>query len=283
MKKVFLAAGVILLGIGVFIAALNQPRTVNMAPEITPVPASTKTSLWLPILVYHHIGQAPKNADSVTKSFFIETEWFEKHLQYLQENNFQTVHFSDVAAYFEKGTPLPLENGKHPVMINFDDAFKSVFDAALPLLEKYHVTATVFVPANLVGHRAYLTWEQLQELNREDIEIESHSLWHPYLTRSKKAHEEIFESKKILEEKLGVPVQAFAYPFGDYDDRIIKLVQEAGYSLARTFSTGNGISRENLFKIPVVRVYANVGLERWKSQLYPPPPMLVPRTPLSPY
>lgn len=283
MKKIFLAAGVILLSVGVFILAFDQPLAVNTVPQITTVLPSSESALWLPILVYHHIGPPPKNADSVTKSFFIETEWFEKHLRYLQENNFQTVHFADVAAYFEKGTPLPLKNGKRPVMINFDDAYKSIFSDAYPLLKKYHMTATVFVPANLVGHRAYLTWEQLQELNREDIEIESHSLWHPYLTRSKKAHEEIFESKKILEEKFGVPVQTFAYPFGDYDDRIIKLVQEAGYSLARTFSTGNGISRENRFKIPVVRVYANVGLERWKNQLYPPPPTPAPRTLPSPY
>ncbi|GEM_PF-5451268 len=276
MKKILLATVVVFLSVGVLVMALG-----NSEPAPQTKLLQIAEPLWIPILVYHHIGPAPKNATSATKSFFIEAPWFEKHLQYLQENNFQTISFADVAAYFENGTPLPLNKGKRPVIINFDDAYKSVFAAAFPLLTKYHMTATIFVPANLVGHRAYLTWDQLRELQIENIEIGAHSLWHPYLTRSKKAREEIFESKKLLEEKFGIPIETFAYPFGDYDDRIVQLVQEAGYSLARTFSTGNGISRENRFKIPVVRVYANVGLERWKNQLYPPTPAQ--HTPLSPY
>lgn len=274
MKKILFAAFGILLSVSVFTLAMKNSPAINAFPKII-VP------LRIPILVYHHIGLPPKNADSATKSFFIEPGWFEKHLQYLRENNFQTIHFADVAAYFENGTPLPIDAGKRPAMINFDDAYKSVFDAALPLLKKYNMTATVFVPANLVDHRAYLTWEQLEELRAEGIEIGSHSLWHPYLTRSKKARAEIFESKKILEEKFGTEIQIFAYPFGDFNDEIEKLVREADYSLARSFTQPknpdeNIITRENRFRIPVVRVWANTGLEKWQV-------MRVPHTPLSPY
>lgn len=276
MRKAIFAALGILLGINVFALALKNPPAFdapsNIFPSSTRYKLPTTNSLRLPILVYHHIGLPPKNADSATKSFFIEPAWFEKHLQYLQENNFQTVHFSDVAAYFENGKPLPVAAGKRPAMINFDDAYKSVFDAALPLLKKYNMTATVFVPANLVGHRAYLSWEQLEKLRAEGIEIGSHSLWHPYLTRSKKARAEIFESKKILEEKFGAEIKVFAYPFGDFNNETEKLVREAGYSFARSFTQPknpdeNIITRENRFRIPVVRVWANVGLEHWKAMV----------------
>ncbi len=285
MKKIFIAAFGILLSISVFALALKNPQPFDVAPRVLQSPPlairSPVQSLPLPILVYHHIGSPPKNADSATKSFFITPEWFEKHLQYLQKNNFQTVHFSDVIAYFENGKPLPIADGKRPVIINFDDAFKSVFDAAYPLLKKYNMTATVFVPVNLVGHRAYLAWEQLEELRAEGIEIGSHSLWHPYLARSKKARGEIFESKRILEEKLGAPIQVFAYPFGDFNNEIEKLAQEAGYDLARTFTQPrnpdeNVITRENFFRVPVVRVWGNIGLEKWAV-------MRAPRTPPSPY
>lgn len=263
---------------GVLVLALGNSPSLNTAPAIS---LQTTNSLPLPILVYHHIGPPPKNANSATKSFFIEPEWFEKHLQYLQENNFQTVHYADVADYFKDGTPLPISEGKRPVMINFDDGFKSVFETAWPLLKKYNMTATIFVPAKLIDHRAYLTWGQLEELHAEGIEIGSHSLRHPYLTQSKKAREEIFESKKILEEKFGQPVRVFAYPFGDFNDWIETLVKEAGYDLARSFTQPNDpdknvITRENLFHVPVVRVWGNIDLGNWKA-------MRVPHTPLSPY
>lgn len=280
MKKIWFVVFAVLLATGVFALAFKNPpqfivkTATNYKPQVP-------DSLYLPILVYHHIGLPPKNANSATKSFFIEPAWFEKHLQYLQENNFQTIHFADVTAYFENGTPLPIDAGKRPAMINFDDAYKNVFDAAFPLLKKYNMTATVFVPANLIGHRAYLSWEQLEKLRAEGIEVGSHSLWHPYLTRSKKARAEIFESKKILEEKFGAEIQVFAYPFGDFNDEIEKLVKEAGYDMARSFTQPkntdeNIITRENRFHIPVVRVWANIGLEKWQV-------MRVPRTLLSPY
>ncbi|MBI2639102.1 polysaccharide deacetylase family protein [Candidatus Peregrinibacteria bacterium] len=285
MKKIFLAAAGILFTVSIFAFALKNPpkqsATISYYLPPSPTTITTPAALSIPILVYHHIGSPPKNANSATKSFFIEPEWFEKHLQYLQENNFQTVHFSDVIAYFKDSKPLPIAAGKRPVIINFDDAYKSVFTTAYPLLKKYNMTATIFVPANLIGHRAYLTWEQLQQLKDAGMEIGSHTLWHPYLTRSKKAREEIFESKKILEEKFGTPIQVFAYPFGDFNNEIEKLAQEAGYDLARSFTQPrnpeeNIITRENFFRLPVVRVWGNIGLEKWAA-------MRAPHTPLSPY
>lgn len=132
------------------------------------------------------------------------------------------------------------------------------------------MTATLFMIARSIGYGAYLTLDQLKEMRDQGIEVGSHSMIHPYLTKSKRAAWEITESKKVLEEKLGIQVTAFAYPYGNWNPEIEKMVKEAGYTSARLFTTGNGITRENLFHIPVVRVYANVGLERWKNQLFAP-------------
>lgn len=228
-------------------------------------------TLWIPVLVYHHIGTPPKHFSNAAKSLFIEPAWLEKHLQYLQENNFQTVNFSDVAAYFNQGIALPLDRGKQPVIISFDDGWKTAFSEALPLLKKYGMTGTMFLPTNLLGKGIYMNWEQVKKLHGAGMEIGSHSLSHPYLTKSQRAKEEIFESKKILEEKLATTITTFAYPYGNWNAQIENLVKEAGYTTARSFTTGDGISQKNLFHIPVVRVYANVGLERWKKQLSPPP------------
>ena len=240
---------------------LQSENFVKPAPD---------TELWIPILVYHRIGIAPRNAGSVYKSLTIEPEWFEKHLQYLKENNFETVKFSDVDEFFETGRPLPIAVGKKPIMINFDDGYKDFYENAFPILQKYNMAGTVFIIVKSAGNGTYMNWDQLKEISAAGIEIGAHTMYHPALTASKKAKWEIEESKRELEERLGVSVTAFAYPSGKWNSYIEGLVKNAGYKSARSFTTGNGISLKNLFHIPVVRVYANVGLERWKNQLYKP-------------
>lgn len=242
---------------------VNSQKAENFSPP----PADTQ--LWIPTLVYHRISIAPKNAGSVYKSLTIEPEWLEKHLQYLKENNFETVKFSDVAEFFETGKPLPIAVGKKPVMINFDDGYKDFYENAFPILQKYEMTGTVFVIVKSVGNGAYMNWDQVKEISAAGIEVGAHTMYHPALTASKKAKWEIEESKRALQEKLGTEITTFAYPSGKWNSYVENLVKEAGYKSARSFTTGNGISLKNLFHIPVVRVYANVGLERWKNQLYP--------------
>lgn len=219
--------------------------------------------IWVPVLVYHHIGIPPGSYSSADKSLFIAPEWFEKHLQYLKDNGFETIRFSDVVAYFEMGMPLPLK----PVIISFDDGNGNVYRNAFPLLKKYNMKGTLFLPSGFLDHGSHMTTDQVKEMMAAGMEIGSHTLTHPYLSKSSRAKSEIFDSKRILEEKLGTTITAFAYPFGDYNERIEGIVKDAGYKIARSFSTGDGISLDKMFHVKVVRVYANVGLDRWKKQL----------------
>lgn len=251
-------------------AAEQQPAALTDEPAAETQQPLPET-LHIPILVYHRIGYSPKNADSVYKSLTIEPEWFEKHMAYLKDHGFETIKFTDVAAYFEKGTPLPLTPGAKPVMINFDDGYKGVSAYAWPIMKKYGMTGTVFAITNMVGHGAYMDWDQIKILQREGMEIGSHTVWHPNLTRSLKAKFEITESKKALAEKLETDVTAFSYPEGKYNDEIEQLVKDAGYKTARSYSESDqGISKENLFHMPVVKIYANVGLDRWEKRIDPP-------------
>lgn len=284
MKKIVLIALPVGLVAFALLVAFNLPQnapqkflqtqTVNNLPEINLpeaekfFPPAPNTQFWIPTLVYHRIGYAPKNAGSVYESLTIEPSFFEKHLQYLKENNFETVKFSDVAEYFETGRPLPITEGKKPVMINFDDGYKDFYTNAFPILQKYEMTGTVFVIVKSVGSGAYMNWDQIKEISAAGIEIGSHTMYHPVLTNSRKAKWEIEESKRVLEETLGVEITTFAYPSGKWNSYVENLVKEAGYRTARSFTTGDGITRENLFHVPVVRIYANVSLERWKNQLY---------------
>lgn len=99
---------------------------------------------------------------------------------------------------------------------------------------------------------AAVTWEQLCEMSEDGIEIGSHTINHPILSRIEKKEliEELKTSKKILEEKLGIKITSFCYPNSrpeDINKLVVEQAQKAGYAGA---VHGFGVNFENLYLIP---------------------------------
>ena len=129
-------------------------------------------------------------------------------------------------------TPLP----PRPVILSFDDGWSSQYAYAFPILKKYGYPATFFVFTNAIGRKGFLTWDNLREFTAAGMTIGDHTRFHPFLTKitdPAKLWDEIDGSKKVLESRLGVPVNEFAYPFGLYNPGIVSLVKKAGYKSAR--------------------------------------------------
>lgn len=100
------------------------------------------------------------------------------------------------------------------------------------LLDKHGLTGTFYIARDFLAERMSET--QLRELaNRH--ELGAHTLTHPTLTEIplEQARAEITGSKAWLEDVLGLPVTTFCYPKGRNNPALQRLVQEAGYSLAR--------------------------------------------------
>jgi peptidoglycan/xylan/chitin deacetylase (PgdA/CDA1 family) len=135
--------------------------------------------------------------------------------------------------------PLP-DQGSY-VAITFDDAFQSVRTNAVPELLGRGFPATIFVPVDCLGKEP--SWEMTDGVDDQVmtgdelrslpglIELGSHSLSHPHLTKIDVAHlrEEIAESRRKLAELLGRDVSLLAFPYGEYDDRVVGTCSQAGY------------------------------------------------------
>jgi peptidoglycan/xylan/chitin deacetylase (PgdA/CDA1 family) len=97
----------------------------------------------------------------------------------------------------------------------------------------------------MARHRwdAMMTWDDLAELARAGHEIASHTLSHPILPNcsAEEIEEEVVDSKRRIEQRLGLPITSFAYPNGDYDARTLAAVRRAGYR--RAVTTGGGTNR----------------------------------------
>ncbi len=124
--------------------------------------------------------------------------------------------------------------------LSFDDGHLSWRDVVAPLLAQLGVPATFFLTSGLVGQPGNLTWPDCRDLVAAGHHFGSHTVTHPRLsdTGDDAAVREILDSKKEIEDQLGVEVRDFAAPYGnpavDFLDRDLDTVRAAGY---RSFAT----------------------------------------------
>lgn len=192
----------------------------------------------LSILYYHSI-------DDSGSRISLAAATFREHMRLLHELGYRTLLVSEVAALLRAGQPLP----DRAVAITFDDGFGNVYAKAAPAMRAYGFAGTVYVVGHMVGRTTrwrdrdgwlpqlpLMTWPQIDELRREGFEIGGHSLAHPYLTElaPERLRQEVAGSRHLLEDRLGCAIATFAYPYGDYDDRVAQEVARAGYTAACT-------------------------------------------------
>ncbi len=180
-------------------------------------------------LVYHTIGtpeiRLPTNID-------ISPNRFEAHLRWLAKRRRRVVPLRKFLSISEK---------ENLWAITFDDGFRDNLTVALPLLEKYNLPMTIFVVADFVGKKNYLTLDDLKVISDHQlITIGSHGYSHRHFTKlsDKEVNHEFIESRNLLENITGDQIDLFAYPYGDCNERIENLCRKSGYTAA--WSVWNG-------------------------------------------
>ena len=189
----------------------------------------------VPILVYHSIGPMHGKKESVMQAHYrVTTENFEKQMKYLLDNGYHPISF---ATYVKSFNNYVIKLPEKAVVLTFDDGWKSQYQYAVPILEKYKFTATFFIVTSYVdGHYGeYVSWSDLKDLVKNNFDIESHTKSHMMLTKldPKKLDIELTESKKTLEKKLGIKVIGIAYPNYLQNQAVRDATKLAGYYGAR--------------------------------------------------
>lgn len=204
---------------------------------ITPASFADNNHLNIPILVYHNLNP------TIPGSMTITPQKFEANLTLLKNNGFTVIPLKEAVDYLQ-GQPVTLP--AKPVVITVDDGWESVYTYMYPIIKKFNIPVTLFIyPESISSGKHYLTWEQLKELKNTGLfDIESHTYSHPnFKVEQRKlsssaydrfVHKELFNSKKILDEKLGINVTLLAWPFGIYNAYLEKEAIKAGYVMAFT-------------------------------------------------
>ena len=143
-------------------------------------------------------------------------------------------------------------------MFTFDDGYQDSYVHAVPLLQRYGYTAAFFVNAAFIdnGYPEYVTWDQVQEMAVAGMDIEAHGYTHPDL-RDIDMDALIFQvlrPKEAIEARTNKPVHFFCYPSGEYDERVVRVLQSANYWGAVTLISGVEQRSDRPFELQRIRV-----------------------------
>ncbi|HUP64904.1 MAG TPA: polysaccharide deacetylase family protein [Thermoanaerobaculia bacterium] len=224
-----------------------------------PLSAETGTN---PVVLTYHIVQSPSD------TFFSMTrEDFRLQMDYLRDTGYTVISLADLYDYVTgKLETIP----KNAVVITVDDGWKCTYTEIYPVLKEMGFPFTVFIYPNFIGKSAYaLSWDQIVEMAADGVDIQSHTNSHPFLTKRAPSalRAELLESKGILEEKTGKPVRFLAYPYGDYNQAVVKATEEAGYDAGLTCNFG-AVSRDsNPFRMNRFVIYQNTSFATFRKHL----------------
>jgi len=213
----------------------------------------------IPILYYHFV----KNPSTSTriKGLYTNSNHFEWQIKRLIKRGFKFITFEDIVK-----NNYDLDNRN--VVLTFDDGCESLYYNAFPILKKYGIKAVIYVVAKSIGARNVvwplnenldplniLNKEQILEMTNYGIEIGSHLCNHVHLPNLSvtEIKNELFESKKILQNELGKEIYSVAYPFGSYNREVLKIAAQASYQYGVTTKKGSNLNANDLelFRIPV--------------------------------
>lgn len=180
------------------------------------------------VLGYHSISNNLKYGNA---RYCITTEIFEKQIKFIMKH-YNIIKLSQIWHAGKTG-------GKNAV-ITFDDGFEDNYKIAFGVIKKMNIPAYIFLISNCIDQKYYLKWDQILEMRKSGlISFGNHTRDHLSLNTSSNddIKDQILEANNELREKLE-NVEYFAYPQGGFDDRAVKILQEAGFKYGITCIEG---------------------------------------------
>jgi len=254
---------------------LDRIVSIHLGHQISRI-ADRGTLQGVPILMYHSI----KEQVGTTQPYY-ETntapEIFTIHMEFLSGKGYSAVSLEDALQSLSSG-----EDVTKCVVITFDDGFRDFYLAAYPILRKFGFVATVFLATGLINDQRLqwksadlMTWSEVRELQSCGIRFGSHTVNHPELEKlgEKQIGREVGQSKQTLEDKLGLPIKSFAYPYAfpehnrGFTRRLAEILESYGYENGVSTVIGRARSSDNRFFLPRLPVNTWDDLRLYQSKL----------------
>jgi peptidoglycan/xylan/chitin deacetylase (PgdA/CDA1 family) len=234
---------------------MRKPRALlALLLAIFAVPLFAADTRVATVLSYHEVepgGEPPhgtrprRGADANSRDeqvrFTVSTDAFAQQLDYLTSNGFTVIPLNDLIDYLKGRTQsLPPK----AVVITVDDGWLCTYTQMYPIMKKRKLPFTAFVYPAIIGHGGhYMTWQQVEQMSRDGVDIQSHSYTHSFLTLKNNGtitpdtypsflKHELLDTKNEIEQHTHKTVHSIAFPYSDYDETVIDAAAQYGYDAA---------------------------------------------------
>ncbi|WP_434011216.1 polysaccharide deacetylase family protein [Peribacillus simplex] len=214
-----------------------------------------ESAVQLPILMYHSISEG--------NGLRVPSEEFRSQMAWLRENGYYTL--SPEEAY------LVLTENRMPsekcIWLTFDDGYTDNYTEAFPILKENDMKATVFMIGKSIDKGHHLTEDQMLEMSKNGISIESHTINHLELNRmtAEQQEAEMVQSKELFDRILDQDTTVLSYPVGRYNEESLRLSEEAGYKMAVTTEPGGASRDQGMHALHRVRISPGLSADGFAS------------------
>lgn len=232
-----------------------ENKTLYLSPKINT--AAIPSGRQVPILMYHAVSDQTWGLTGL----FLSPSDMEAQLKDLTENGYDPIFFSD----------LPhLDQYKKPVILTFDDGYNNNYTELYPLLQKYHVKATIFVIPSSVGGQYSMTAAQIKEMADSGlVSIQSHTQDHKELASlsADQQKQQFAQSQLSLARITGRIPSVLSYPSGSYDANTLELAPEY-FDMAVKSRGGLWTVQNNFFTMDRYPVYRDTGMHSFQTFIH---------------
>ena len=235
--------------------------------KVNVIKVEDKDTDGISVLMYHYFYDDTKGEVGENSNYTAKTS-FEEQLKYLKDNNYYFPTMRELDMYLDRQIELPSKS----VIITMDDGEASNYSIAYPLALQYKIPMVMFVVTSWTNVSGDL---QQEMINSGYMTMQSHTHDMHRAGCSGQGHggvmqcidynagvEDLKKSKELIGNS-----DSLAYPFGDHNDTTIKMLAEAGYSLAFTTTYGRVTRGQHKLALPRVRINGGISLESFKKSL----------------
>lgn len=240
----------------------------------------------VPALLYHRLrpgrnqpGQGSKTGGELLWCVFGDS--FRAQMEWLKENGYNAINFDEFLDWQEGRGNLP----PHPVIISFDDGYRSVYELAFPVLKRLGLRATVFLTTDF-GSPVFdpfkpddgpLDEAMVREMHASGvIDIQCHGHRHLIMTAMGRQGlaEDLEKSRAVVRELTGRDSDVLAVPNGFYDRMVEETARASGFRAMVIAGKGSNHRGSHPFRLRRMPVERNDGLDRFEALLKPGPATL---------
>jgi peptidoglycan/xylan/chitin deacetylase (PgdA/CDA1 family) len=183
------------------------------------------------IFVYHRFDDTryPTTNTSIKE--------LKKEFNYFKKNNYKVVPLIDIVNKIKANEKVP----NKWVALTIDDGFKTFYTNGLPIFKQYGYPFTLFIAVKYTEkkYKDYVSWKQLKEIKKYgDVEFHTYGHGHYGQMTNEAIRTDMDKGLALMKKNLNIEPKLFVYAYGEYDNRVEKVVNE--YNFQAVFNQNIG-------------------------------------------